>query len=98
MRHSISLLALASTALSGCGLPNWTAPPDPAPPTAIQALELPFPPALPYVSAKELECLSPDTFRRLLEREAIYNRYVETLQATIQSSQVKSPASPNPAQ
>lgn len=89
MRHPLTLPVLTLTAcaaLNGCGLLNWTMPAAPPPPPPAKALELPFPPSLPYVSAKELECLTPDAFRRLLEREAIYNQYVETLQALIQST------------
>lgn len=51
-------------------------------------LELPPRPALPRVRQEELECLSPDVYRRLEERQRLRRQYCEVLEETIKGTHI----------
>lgn len=50
-------------------------------------LDRPERPALPAVEAQALQCLSDDTFSRILEREQLRREYAEELEVIIDSTQ-----------
>lgn len=68
-----SLFALVVGVFSGCTAVSYVS----------QPLPLPERPLLPAISADELSCLAPETYRRLYERERLRKEYAETLEAII---------------
>jgi hypothetical protein len=52
-----------------------------------QPLPLPERPLLPAISADELSCLAPGTYRRLSQRERLRREYAETLEAIVGATQ-----------
>ncbi len=51
-----------------------------------EPLPLPVRPLLPSVYAHELDCISNDTYQRLVTRELKRRQYAETLETIIQST------------
>ena len=50
-------------------------------------LDRPQRPVMPHVEEHELECLSDETFSRLLERERLRREYAEDLEVIIDTTQ-----------
>lgn len=95
--HSIAALILLSgclLALGGCGVIAMTERTGPV--LALKPLELPDAPSLPSLSASELACLTPDAYRRLVEREVRHKEYIEALHAVIQSTREAKSVLPTP--
>lgn len=69
-------LVIAALLLVGCAQP-LVKPMD---------LDRPARPTLPTVKASELQCLDPDTYRRLVRREQIRRDYCEKLETTIDAA------------
>lgn len=84
MRKPVLLAVIAAIlAIPGSGC-------TPAPEIREVPVRLPLPPRpqLPRIAPQELECLSPDVYQRLEERQRKRRQYCETLEEIIKSTHV----------
>lgn len=75
----IILLLTSAIILSSCSSVVYRTDPLPLPP----------PPVLPRIKAPELQCLSADAYRRLVERDRKRRQYSEQLAEIIKSTRSK---------
>ncbi|GEM_PF-7017671 len=75
MRRALLIVGIILSSLSGCD----TVPSHPV---------LPLPPALtlPHIPEPDLQCLTDDVYRRLIERDAMLQARVKTLEGIIRST------------
>lgn len=69
---------IIAAALAGCAAPE----------VRYQTVPLPLPPRpeLPRIYGEELQCLSEDAYRRIVERDRMRRAYAEQLEAVILST------------
>jgi len=78
MVRTISIIA-AVILLAGCCDPQYI----------VRPLNLPPRPNLPTIKESELQCLTSDTYKKLVERDRLRKNYAETCEAVVNSTHSK---------